>query len=122
MSPTKSPGLLPRLPPLPSPVLARNTQPEPPAAQPPAPEQPASAHDPSQAQGPVSAQEKIERMRAIIKRVLERTIEYLAGIQANIENAESIMELTQLGSGAKLLYLVSGQKKRKKKKRGGKAN
>ena len=53
-------------------------------------------------------------MRAIITRVLERTIEYLAGIQMNIEKAESIAELTQLGSGAKQLYLVRGTGERRK--------
>jgi hypothetical protein len=63
-----------------------------------------------------ASQEKVERMRTVIARVLERNIEYLVKIQENIENAASISELTQLASGAKLFYTVSNREKEEKEK------
>lgn len=92
-----------------------------PASHAPIPVSPAQHHA-APAQTPASpaqthaltSREKVERMRTIIVRVLERTIEYLVNIQANIEAAESVVELTQLGNGAKVIYLVWGRQRRSK--------
>ncbi len=49
---------------------------------------------------------KIEKMRTIIKRVLERAVAYLADIQNSIDASTGMSELNQLGTGAKSLYVV----------------